>query len=85
MGPSAPLPDRVVIVVLVATVGLCFALTFWFVRLQPPEDSPFLWREGPAQPRSPVSPGPGRPVGPAPSQQPLATESAAPLNRALLG
>ncbi len=32
-----PLPDRVVVVALVATVGSCFALVFWFLRLQPPQ------------------------------------------------
>jgi hypothetical protein len=43
-----PLPDRVVIVALVATVGVCFALVFWFVRLQPSQELPLQWREGPA-------------------------------------
>lgn len=85
MGPSAPLPDRIVIVVLVATVGLCFALAFWFVRLQPKVDPPFLWRESPTQPRTPLSPGPGRPVATPRAQQPLATELAAPPRAALLG
>ncbi|MEB3172235.1 MAG: hypothetical protein VKL97_00045 [Cyanobacteriota bacterium] len=42
-----PLPDRVVIVVLVATIGLCFALAFWAVRLQPAAP-PLLWRQAPA-------------------------------------
>jgi hypothetical protein len=40
-----PLPDRVVIVAIVATIGLCFALVFWTVRLQPGEP-PLRWREG---------------------------------------
>lgn len=56
MAPSGPLPDRVVILTLVATVGLCFALVFWSVRLQPAADPPFLWREGPSQPRPPLNP-----------------------------
>jgi hypothetical protein len=43
-----PLPDRVVITVLAATVGICFALVFWFVRLQPGQDLPMQWREGPS-------------------------------------
>ncbi len=45
-----PLPDRVVIVALVATVGLCFALVFWSVRLHGPSQPPLLWREPPAAP-----------------------------------
>ena len=40
-----PLPDRVVIVAIVATIGLCFALVFWTVRLQPGEP-PLRWRDG---------------------------------------
>lgn len=43
-----PLPDRVVVTALVATVGLCFALVFWFTRLQPGQDLPLQWREGPS-------------------------------------
>jgi hypothetical protein len=41
-----PLPDRVVIVGLVATLGLVFALVFWFVRLQPARELPLQWRDG---------------------------------------
>ncbi|MFY8149626.1 MAG: hypothetical protein ACOVNL_10485 [Prochlorococcaceae cyanobacterium] len=40
-----PLPDRVVIVGLIATVGLCFALVFWTVRLQAPVEPPLQWRD----------------------------------------
>ena len=40
-----PLPDRVVITVLAATVALVFALVFWSARLQPPQEPPMLWRE----------------------------------------
>ena len=43
-----PLPDRVVVMVLAATVGICFALVFWFVRLQPSQELPLQWREGPS-------------------------------------
>lgn len=43
----SPLPDRTVILGLVATLGLVFALVFWFVRLQPAQDPPLLWRQGP--------------------------------------
>jgi hypothetical protein len=42
-----PLPDRVVIVALVAAVGLCFALAFWTVRLHPSGAPPLQWRQGP--------------------------------------
>ena len=44
-----PLPDRIVILGILATVALCFALVFWNVRLQPgPARQPLLWREAPA-------------------------------------
>lgn len=36
------------IVALVATVGLCFALVFWTVRLQPQRDLPLQWRDAPS-------------------------------------
>jgi hypothetical protein len=42
-----PLPDRTVVLGLVVTLGLVFALVFWFVRLQPAGDPPLLWREQP--------------------------------------
>jgi hypothetical protein len=45
-----PLPDRTVIVGLLATLGLCFAVVFWFVRLNPSSDGQMLWREGPSRP-----------------------------------
>ena len=49
--PSEPLPDRVVILGLLATLMLCFALVFWSVRLAPgPEQRPLQWREQPAAP-----------------------------------
>ena len=51
----SPLPDRVVIVALVATIGLCFALAFWSVRLRPAEP-PLQWRNAPA---AQVETGPG--------------------------
>jgi hypothetical protein len=41
-----PLPDRVVIVGLVATLGVVFALLFWFVRLHPANETPLQWRDG---------------------------------------
>ena len=51
-----PLPDRAVVLGLLATVGLVFALTFWFVRLSPDPAPPLLWREGPGQ-AAPKRPG----------------------------
>jgi hypothetical protein len=54
----SPLPDRVVIVALVATVGLCFALAFWSVRLRPAEP-PLQWRGGPS---AAADPGAGTPI-----------------------
>ncbi|MEB3350982.1 MAG: hypothetical protein VKM01_01510 [Cyanobacteriota bacterium] len=44
-----PLPDRVVVVSLLACIGLVFALVFWSGRLhQPAGDPPLLWRDPPA-------------------------------------
>ena len=45
-----PLPDRTVIVGLLATLGLCFAVVFWFVKLNPSSDGQMLWREAPSRP-----------------------------------
>jgi hypothetical protein len=54
-----PLPDRTVILALVATIGLVFALVFWSVRLTPAPQDPMLWRQSPAPLR------PARPAQPA--------------------
>ncbi|EDY37530.1 hypothetical protein CPCC7001_409 [Cyanobium sp. PCC 7001] len=43
-----PLPDRVVIVALLATVGLCFALVFWTVKLHPRQELPMQWKDAPS-------------------------------------
>jgi hypothetical protein len=43
-----PLPDRVVIVAVLATVGLCFALVFWTVKLQPRQELPMQWKDAPS-------------------------------------
>jgi hypothetical protein len=40
-----PLPDRTVVLLLLVTVALVFALVFWSVRLQPRQDSPLMWRD----------------------------------------
>jgi hypothetical protein len=40
-----PLPDRVVILGLLITLGLCFALVFWSVRLNPRPEPQLQWRE----------------------------------------
>ena len=53
-----PLPDRVVIVSLLATLGICFALVFWTVRLHPSVEPPLQWREAPSRQLTP-----GRPSG----------------------
>ena len=45
-----PLPDRTVIVGMLATLGLVFALVFWYMRLAPPSEPPLQWREAPASP-----------------------------------
>jgi len=52
MNPNPePLPDRVVILGLLATLMLCFALVFWSVRLAPgPGNQPLQWREQPSAP-----------------------------------
>jgi hypothetical protein len=42
-----PLPDRVVIVALITAVGLCFALAFWTVRLNPAGGPSLQWRQAP--------------------------------------
>lgn len=55
-----PLPDRVVIVAIVATIGLCFALVFWTVRLRPPEPQ-LQWRDGPSA-MAPESPRQSQPL-----------------------
>jgi hypothetical protein len=57
-----PLPDRTVIVGLIATLGLVFALVFWFVRLSPSQEPPMLWREQPGR-QLPVAPRPGTSQG----------------------
>jgi len=49
-----PLPDRVVIVALIAAVGVCFALAFWTVRLNPTGEPPLQWRQGPSASLSPT-------------------------------
>jgi len=43
-----PIPDRMVIVALLITIGLCFAMAFWYARLHPTVAPPLLWRNGPA-------------------------------------
>jgi hypothetical protein len=55
-----PLPDRTVILGLLATLGLVFALVFWFVRLAPSQEPPLLWRE----PTPQSQPAPNRSVLP---------------------
>ncbi len=44
-----PLSNRSVLVLLTATLGLVFALVFWFVRLHPAPETPMLWKEAPGR------------------------------------
>lgn len=63
--PEGPLPDRVVIVGLISTLGLVFALIFWTVRLSPPGDGPLLWRQPGGVPALSAPTTPPRPPLPA--------------------
>jgi hypothetical protein len=54
-----PLPDRTVIIGMVATLGLVFALVFWFVRLNPSQPPPLQWRDS-----APSQPAPAKPLLP---------------------
>jgi hypothetical protein len=62
--PEGPLADRVVIVGLIATLGVVFALVFWTVRLTPSADGPLLWRQ-PAERPGLSQPGQGARQAPA--------------------
>ena len=55
-----PLPDRTVILGMLATLGLVFALVFWFVRLAPSTEAPLQWRDPAPQSRPTLQP-PARP------------------------
>ena len=44
----SPLPDRVLILGLLITLGVCFALVFWSVNLNPRPEHPLQWRDGPS-------------------------------------
>jgi hypothetical protein len=55
------LSDRVVIVVLIGTVALVFALVFWTVRLAPSPEPPLQWRQG--APEARVLPPPRQGTG----------------------
>jgi hypothetical protein len=43
--PEAPLPDRVVMITLLGTVLLCFALVLISVRHFTPAEPPLQWRQ----------------------------------------
>jgi hypothetical protein len=58
-----PLPDRVVLIGLIATIGLCFALVLWTVKLQPGPQQQLQWRDSPAQPNRPTQPLPPQAPG----------------------
>jgi hypothetical protein len=65
-----PLPDRVVLLGLLATIGLCFALVFWQVKLNPSRETPLQWRDQSVPPLTSrtmtASPSPSVPAGPGP-------------------
>jgi energy-converting hydrogenase Eha subunit F len=43
-----PLPDRVVILGVLITLGLCFSLIFWSVKLNPRPEPQLQWRDRPS-------------------------------------
>jgi energy-converting hydrogenase Eha subunit F len=54
-----PLPDRTVILGMVITLGLVFALVFWFVRLAPSPEPALQWRDSaPLEPKAAPAPEP---------------------------
>ena len=55
-----PLPDRVVIMGLLITLGACFALVFWSVKLNPRPEPQLQWRDGPSAQTSRWQPGSSR-------------------------
>ncbi|MEN9495469.1 MAG: hypothetical protein RLZZ516_620 [Cyanobacteriota bacterium] len=55
MNTPPPLPDRTVVIGLLITLGLVFALVFWSVKLSPAADPPLQWREAPAPVRGALS------------------------------
>lgn len=58
-----PLPDRTVILGMLITLGLVFALVFWFVRLAPSPEPALQWRD--AAPLTPkTAPTPQQPLLP---------------------
>ena len=58
-----PLPDRTVILGMLITLGLVFALVFWFVRLAPSPGPALQWRDSaPLAPKS--APAPQKPLLP---------------------
>jgi energy-converting hydrogenase Eha subunit F len=58
-----PLPDRTVILGMLITLGLVFALVFWFVQLAPSPEPALQWRD--AAPLAPkTAPAPRQPVLP---------------------
>lgn len=54
-----PLPDRVVILGLLITLGVCFALVFWSVRLNSHREPLLQWRENTAPQPHDRRPQPG--------------------------
>jgi hypothetical protein len=52
-----PLSDRTSLLAITITLGLVFALVFWYARLNGPVEKPFLWKDSPAleAPRPPAA------------------------------
>jgi hypothetical protein len=53
-----------VILVIIMTLGLVFALVFWFTRLNPPRQDPLLWKDSPGLEAPRRGTPPLRPVKP---------------------
>ena len=56
-----PLPDRTMILGMLITLGLVFALVFWFVRLAPDTAPALQWRD--SAPTTPIQSAPSNQSG----------------------
>lgn len=77
MANPEPLGDRQVILGMVITLGLVFALVFWYVRLKGPSEPPFLWRSPAPTPPAKLKGGPVAFLPAAPGASPLLGRRAA--------
>lgn len=67
-----PASDRTVLISLLITIGLVFALIVWFVKLTPDPGAPLLWRDGPGQ----RTPGHSGVISAGPPQEAVASTAA---------